>query len=158
MDGKIDFGGTNGDPGCSSATDDSESPDPADTTSPTVLSTSPIDGAPGVARNANVVANFSEPMKVSTITSDTFKLYRCSTTKITSCTTLITTAPVSLSADGRSATLNPYGTSSTLLLAKNKYKAVVTTGDQDVAGNSLDQDSSAAGNHEKVWYFTTGSK
>jgi Bacterial Ig-like domain/Bacterial Ig domain len=34
MDGKIDFGGTNGDPGCSSATDDSESPDPSDTTAP----------------------------------------------------------------------------------------------------------------------------
>jgi hypothetical protein len=159
MDGKIDYGGANGDPGCSSATDDSESPDPADTTSPTVLTTIPTpDGATGVARNANVVANFSEPMKASTITSDTFKLYRCSTTKVSSCTTQVTNAPVSLSADGRTATLDPYGSSTSLLLSKNKYKAVVTIGAKDVAGNPLDQDPLAAGNQEKVWYFTTGSR
>jgi len=100
-------------------------------------------------------------MKVSTITSDTFKLYRCSSTKVSSCTTQITNAPVSLSADGRTATLDPYGTSTSLTslqLSKNKYKAVVTTGAQDVAGNPLDQVSSTAGNQEKIWYFTTASK
>jgi hypothetical protein len=54
-------------------------------------------------------------------------------------------------------TLAPYGTSS--VLAKGtKYKAVVTTEVTDEAGNALDQDPSAAGNQEKVWYFTTGSK
>ena len=92
-------------------------------------------------------------MKVSTITSDTFKLYRCSSTKLSSCTTQITNAPVRLSADGRTATLDPYGTSTSLTslqLSKNKYKAVVTTGAQDVAGNPLDQVSSTAGNQEMV--------
>jgi len=60
------------------------------------------------------------------------------------------------STDGLKATLNPYGTSPTLLTSKTKYKAVVTTGAKDVAGNALDQDPSAAGNQQKAWYFTTG--
>jgi hypothetical protein len=103
-----------------------------------------------VARNTSVLANFSEAMKASTINNDTFKLYRCSSTKSTSCTTQVTNAPVSLSADGLRATLDPYGTSSTLLLSKSKYKAVITTGAEDVAGNPLDQDPAAVGKQEKA--------
>jgi hypothetical protein len=45
-----------------------------------------------------------------------------------------------------------------LLATKTKYKVVVTAGVTDEAGNPLDQDPAAAGNQEKVWYFTTGSK
>jgi hypothetical protein len=97
-------------------------------------------------------------MKASTINNGNFKLYRCSSTKSTSCATQITNAPVSLSADGLRATLDPYGTSSTLLLSKSKYKAVITTGSEDVAGNPLDQDPAAVGKQEKICYFTTGSK
>jgi hypothetical protein len=64
---------------------------------------------------------------------------------------------VALRTDGLKATLNPYGeTSLTLLGSRTKYKAVVTTGAKDVAGNALDQDPSAAGNQQKAWYFTTG--
>jgi hypothetical protein len=64
---------------------------------------------------------------------------------------------VTLSADGQKATLDPYGNSSGLAKG-TKYKAVVTTGVTDEAGNALDQDPLAAGNQEKVWYFTTGSR
>jgi hypothetical protein len=48
MDGKTDFGGTNGDPGCESATANSESPDPnpsGDTTKPTIELRTPADNA-----------------------------------------------------------------------------------------------------------------
>jgi hypothetical protein len=65
---------------------------------------------------------------------------------------------VSLSIHGLRATLNPHGTSSTLLARKTKYKVTVTTGTKDKAGNALDQKPSAVGNQNKVWYFITGSR
>jgi hypothetical protein len=52
------------------------------------------------------------------------------------------------------ATLNPHGTSSTLLAARTRYKAVVTTGAKDLAGNALDQNPTT-GNQQKSWAFTT---
>ncbi len=52
-------------------------------------------------------------------------------------------------ASGDSATLNPYGTTSTLLAANTSYKVVVSTGAKDLAGNALAQ--------QKVAYFKTGS-
>jgi hypothetical protein len=43
-------------------------------------------------------------------------------------------------------------------LAKNtKYKAVVTTGAKDLAGNALDQKATTTGNQPKSWTFTTGT-
>jgi Bacterial Ig-like domain len=36
------------------------------------------------------------------------------------------------------------------------YKAVITTGAKDLAGNSLDQ-SSTAGSQQKAWSFTTSN-
>ena len=45
-----------------------------------------------------------------------------------------------------------------MLASKTKYKAVVTTGAKDVAGNVLDQNPSTVGTQEKVWYFTTGRR
>lgn len=85
MDGKIDFGGTNGDPGCASATDDSESPDPppSATTAPKVVSTVPTADTTGVSPAVNVTATFSEDMSASSIDASTFKLFKKgSTTKI----------------------------------------------------------------------------
>jgi hypothetical protein len=38
-----------------------------------------------------------------------------------------------------------------------KYKAVVTTGARDLAGNRLDQSPGVAGSQPKVWVFTTKS-
>jgi hypothetical protein len=69
----------------------------------------------------------------------------------------VTNVTVTLSADGLKATLNPYGTSSTLLATRTKYKAVVTTGARDLAGNALDQNTTTSGNQPKTWTFVTGS-
>jgi hypothetical protein len=135
-----------------------------DKTPPKVDTVSPVNLTKNVARITNVEATFTEKMNPASINGTTFKLFKCSSTTSTTCTTQLTDVAVTpgdryVSNDGQRATLNPYYPSSTLLLAaKTKYKAVVTTGVTDVAGHALDQDSSAVGNQEKVWYFTTGPK
>jgi hypothetical protein len=80
-------------------------------------------------------------------------LFRCTSSTI--CTTQVTNIVLSKSTDGLRATINPYGASSTLLAANTRYKAVVTTGVRDLAGNALDQDSTTAGDQQKSWTFTT---
>ena len=47
-----------------------------DETAPTVASTSPLDGATGVAAGANVTATFSEMLNPATINGTTFRLTR----------------------------------------------------------------------------------
>lgn len=132
-----------------------------DKSAPRVGTTTPASEATGVARNTDLTADFDEKisgkMDPASITPATFQLYKCSSTKSTYCPTQVTNVAVALSTDLK-ATLNPYGASSTLLGSKTKYKAVVTTGAKDLAGNALDQDPAASGNQPKVWYFTTGSK
>ncbi len=51
------------------------------------------------------------------------------------------------------ATLNPFGTSITKLAKNAKYKATVTTGARDLAGNAQDQNPSLLGNQPKSWAF-----
>jgi Bacterial Ig-like domain len=114
----------------------------------------PAQGTEGVARNTNVTATFSEKMDPDTLSTSTFKLFKVNQNGATS---RITPAPVRLSEDGLTARLNPFGSSDTRLNKSTKYKAVVTTGATDVAGNALDQDDARAGNQQKVWYFTTGT-
>ena len=105
----------------------------------------------GIGRGTNVAATFSEKMSPASLTKSTFKLF-----KVTSSgTTQVTNVTVTPSSDGLKATLDPYGTSSSLLAARTKYKAVVTTGARDLAGNALDQNSTRAGNQQKSWTFTT---
>jgi Tol biopolymer transport system component len=131
---------------------------PADTQAPRVTSTSPAAGAKDVARGTNVRATFSEQMDPASITKATFKLFKCPSTTSTNCTTQITNLTLSKSTDGLRATLNPFGTSLTLLAPRTKYKAVVTTGAKDLAGNRLDQDQTPSnGNQQKVWFFTVGA-
>jgi hypothetical protein len=128
----------------------------SDFTSPKVSSTTPAAGDPGVSRGANLTATFSEKMTRSTINTATFKLLKVNTD---GSTTPISSWSVSLSADGLKATLNPFGpfgTSPEVLDANTKYKAVVTTGARDLAGNQLDQ-SPTTGKQQKMWTFTTGS-
>jgi hypothetical protein len=48
------------------------------------------------------------------------------------------------------ATVDP----ANLLKSGVTYKAVVTTGARDLAGNPLDQNPNKAGNQSKVWKFT----
>jgi N-acetylglucosamine-6-sulfatase len=118
---------------------------------PTVTSTSPAANATGVAPSANLTATFSEKMDPATITSSTFRLLKVNAD---GSTTRITNAPVTLSSDGLQATLDPFGTSTTLLSTSTKYKAVVTTGAKDVAGNQLDQNPNTTGFQQKAWFFT----
>jgi hypothetical protein len=87
------------------------------------------------------------------ITKSTFKLLKINTDGSTTQITNVTVIP---STDGLKATLNPFGTSTTLLAKSTKYKAVVTTGAKDVAGNPLDQNSTTSGNQQKAWSFKTG--
>ena len=111
-----------------------------------VISTLPKANAIAVAPTANVKATFSEDMLASSITGQTFKLFKQgSTTKIA--------AAVSYSASTDTAVLNP----TDALQRANTYKAVVTTGAKDVAGNPLDQNSSTTGLQQKVWSFTVSN-
>jgi N-acetylglucosamine-6-sulfatase len=123
-----------------------------DSTPPRVTSTSPAANATGVAPTANVTATFSEKMMTSSITTSTFKLLKVNAD---GSTTQITNVSVSLSTDGLVATLDPFGTSTTTHLARGaKYKAVVTTGARDVAGNPLDQNTTIDSLQQKPWFFT----
>ena len=119
-----------------------------DKSAPKVDSVVPQEDATRVARGVDVTATFSEGMQAASVKSS-FKLYKKGTT-----TAL--TASVSYDAESRKATLNPFGTSTTLLTKGVTYKAVVSTGAKDLAGNSLDQDESLSGSQQKVWFFTVG--
>ena len=114
-----------------------------DTTPPTVVSTVPGSGAMGVSPSINnVKATFSEAMDASTtdgdpstITTTTFMLFtNGSTTKVA--------AKVSYDSSTRTAKLNPNNN----LRRGLTYRAVLTTGVQDVAGNPLAQ--------QIEWLFT----
>jgi Bacterial Ig-like domain len=84
-----------------------------------------------------------EDMDASTITSQTFKLFKKgSTTKLG--------ATVKYDASTDMATLDP----SNSLRSGVTYKAVVTTGAKDLAGNALDQNSTTTGSQQMAWFFT----
>jgi N-acetylglucosamine-6-sulfatase len=119
-------------------------PLPTDTSGPpTVKSTVPTANATGVASTANVTATFSEDMLASSITGNTFKLYKKgSTTKLA--------ATVSYDAATKTATLNPTNN----LRSGVTYKAVVTTGAKDTDGTSLDQNPTTIGSQQMAWLFT----
>jgi hypothetical protein len=117
---------------------------------PTVISTSPANNTTGIAP-ANVIATFSEDMDASdadgdpsTITATTFKLVKLNSNG----TTTKVTANVSYDATTKQAILGP-----TSNLSSGTYKATVTTGAQDLAGNALDQKPNIAGNQSKSWKF-----
>jgi subtilisin-like proprotein convertase family protein len=118
-------------------------------TAPTVIQNGTFPTGTNVDRTTNVTATFSEDMLVSSINGQTFKLFKKgSTTKIS--------ATVSYDPTTRKATLNPFGTTTTRLARGTTYKAVVTTGAKDLAGNSLDQDQDPSnGLQQKKWLFTT---
>jgi hypothetical protein len=139
--------------GCRSAEGFSGTPPPPDTTSPKVTSTVPTAGAPAVAPSSNLTATFSEKMDPASITTSTFKLFKVNPDGTQ---TQITNVSISKSTDGLRATLNPFGSSTTMHLARGtKYKGVITTGAKDVAGNPLDQIPTTAGLQQKAWTFTT---
>lgn len=106
-----------------------------DTTPPTVSATSPANGAVGVALNASVSATFSEAMDNATLSTATFILTRV--------TAGSPTVGGTVSVSGNTATFTP--TSS--LAGNTQYRATITTGATDAAGNAL------AANY--IWTFTT---
>jgi hypothetical protein len=115
----------------------------ADTTAPRVTRVVPAENATGIAPGTNVTAVFSEAMKAGTVNTRTVKLYKGSSTTALSAT-------VAYDATAKKATLNP----SVNLQLGAKYRAVVTTGVTDTAGNPLDQSPTTAGNQQKSWTFT----
>jgi hypothetical protein len=121
-------------------------PKPPDTTPPTVTSTFPSANAKAVAPTVNLKATFSEDMLASTINTTTFKLFKKGST-----TQLV--AAVSYDASTDTATLNPNRD----LTSGVTYKAVVTTGAKDSAGNSLDQNSTTTGSQQMAGLFTVSN-
>ena len=105
-----------------------------DTTPPTVSSTSPTNGANGVATNASVSATFSEAMTNSTLTTASVKLATTSGAAVAG----------TVNVNGTTATFTP----SAALAGGTQYTATITTAAKDAAGNALVADY--------VWNFTTG--
>lgn len=105
-----------------------------DKTAPEVISTSPLNGATGVADSAFMSATFNEGMDLTTITDTTFLVNAA-----------VTAAPVlgTVSYSNGVATFTP----STSLSSATTYTATIKTGAKDVAGNNLLADHS--------WTFTT---
>lgn len=106
-------------------------------TAPSVVSTNPVNGATGVPTNQTVAATFSEAMNPATINGTTFTL--------TAPGGVVVPGTVVYAVSGSAAIFTP----TTALTASTLFTATITTGAQDLAGNSL------ASNF--VWTFTTGS-
>ena len=121
-------------------------------TNPMVRNTNPANGATLISPGTFVTATFSKAMDArttdgdpSTINATTFKLVRLNSDG----TTTRVSATVSYSASSQEAFLNPASN----LSSRRTYKATVTTGAQDLAGNALDQNPNIAGNQPKNWKF-----
>ena len=111
-----------------------------------VISTLPKANATAVAPTADLKPTFSKEIMASSINTQTFKLLeQGSTTKIA--------ATVTYDALTKKATLDP----TNFLEGGVTYKAVVSTGAKDVAGNPLDQNSSTTGLQQKAWLFTVSN-
>lgn len=101
---------------------------------PTVIVTSPVNGATSVSPSTLVTAGFSSPMASATINGSTFTVTGPGTTAVAG----------TVSYAGTIATFTP----AAALTANVLYVATVTTGAKDPGGNPL------AANY--VWSFTTG--
>jgi hypothetical protein len=115
-----------------------------DATAPKVTSVRPANNATGVGLAANVSATFSEAMRATSI--NTFKLFRAGATNAIGAT-------LSYDEATNKAALNPNNN----LRPGTKYKAVVTSGARDLAGNQLDQNPGVAGSQPKIRFFTARS-
>jgi hypothetical protein len=117
---------------------------------PTVVSTISTANATGVAPTTSVTAFLSEEMNGETIDGTTFKLFlKSSTTKIGAVVEYLPDDPATVTVEAR-ATLNP----NSALQSGVTYKAVVTRGAKDLAGNSLDQNPTLSGSQQHKWFFT----
>jgi hypothetical protein len=114
-----------------------------DTTAPNVKRVVPSENATEIGPGANVHAFFSEAMRGGSINPNTVKLYPTGSTTALAAT-------VTYDASRRKAILDP----SAPLVRGKRYKAVVTMGARDLAGNQLDQDTTLDGLQPKAWFFT----
>jgi hypothetical protein len=97
----------------------------ADTTPPTVTSTTPGNGATGVSQSAAVSAIFNKAVDPATINNNTFLLRDSSNTPVASTVTYI--------ANSHTAVLAPTNS----LAPSAAYNATLTTAVKDLAGNAL---------------------
>jgi N,N-dimethylformamidase beta subunit-like, C-terminal/Domain of unknown function (DUF4082)/Bacterial Ig-like domain/Bacterial Ig domain len=107
----------------------------ADTTPPTVMQTTPVDTATGVAESIVVTAQFNEAIDAATLTAASFSL--------SDGTNPAVNATVTYDAPSNTATLTPAAP----LTMATIYTVVINTSVKDVAGNSLAADY--------TWSFTT---
>jgi RHS repeat-associated protein len=91
------------------------------TTGPTVVSVAPQNGATGIGTNAAVVLTFSESLNSSTVTSSNIGILVNGTPLVPS---------ISISADNRTVTVNPYG-----VAASATVSVLVSNGVTDLYGN-----------------------
>ncbi len=132
-------------------------PAPSDTLAPTVLSSAPAPEKTGVGRKSNVRVTFNEAMQRTTLNKFNVTLYRNGSSTPVSAT-------VAPSSDNKSATLNPYGTTSKVLAARAWYEVVLwresTGGVRDANGNLLQgagpYPASADGRYVSFWFKTAG--
>lgn len=109
---------------------------PADTTLPTVSTVNPVNGATGVAGNAALTVNFSEPMAAGSVTPvGRFSLKRTSDSL---------NIPGVTAGSGSAYTFTPGGA----LVNGTNYTATITTAVTDANGNAM------AANYS--WSFTAG--
>lgn len=123
-----------------------------DNTAPTVILTSPIHTATGVAINSSVNATFSEDMDPATICGTAGLTAACPVASFTVVNTTLggtnVAGTVSYVASSRIATFTPTAT----LPASTLFTATITATAKDLAGNAL-----AAGAVPNPWTFTTGT-
>jgi Tol biopolymer transport system component len=113
-----------------------------DTTNPSVTLTTPTDSATRVSRTTNVTATFTKEMKADTLTTSTFKLEKVN--KKGSPTAVAATVSSEVISD---PTTNKQVTKATLdptdNLGNGTYRATITTGATDKAGNALAEEKGA---------------
>lgn len=97
-----------------------------DTTPPTVSNTVPANNATGVAVGSTFVWNFSEALKLSTVTSANFFVLKETDGSVIA-------GALSINAGRTAVTFTPTSN----LTAASVYRAYVTTNVKDLAGNSL---------------------
>ncbi len=110
----------------------------ADTTRPTVMSTSPLDNAMNVFINKNVNVTFDKPMDATTIGTGTFTLTGPAMASVM--------GTISYDAPSQIATFAPVSN----LAPNTSYTGTITTGVEDLTGNALLSDF--------VWSFMTGTQ
>ncbi|MEP7377851.1 MAG: DUF4082 domain-containing protein [Chitinophagaceae bacterium] len=110
----------------------------ADNTPPTVSSVSPVNGATGIGVNTTAVANLSEAINASTVTSSTFQLRDAGSNLVAA----------TVNASSNQITLTP----TAALTASATYTVTIVggaSGVKDLAGNALTNNYS--------WSFTTAA-